>query len=105
MNPDAVRAQMEGAVAMALGETLRGRIDIENGRVVQGNFDQYALLRLDEMPAVETHILESGEPMGGVGEPPVPPVAPAIANAVFAAAGLRLRELPLAAALAAARRG
>ncbi len=105
VNPDAVRAQMEGAVAMALGETLRGRIDIENGRVVQGNFDQYALLRLDEMPAVETHILESGEPMGGVGEPPVPPVAPAIANAVFAAAGLRLRELPLAAALAAARRG
>ncbi len=95
VNPDAVRAQIEGGAAMGLGEALRGRITIENGRVVQGNFDSYVPLTIDEMPAVEAHIVEGGEPMGGVGEPVVPPTAPAVCNAVFAATGVRIRSLPI----------
>lgn len=95
VNPDAIRAQMQGGAAMALGEALGGRIDIENGRVVQGNFDRYPLLDISQMPEVETHILQSGDPIGGIGEPVVPNTAPAVCNALFAATGRRLRELPI----------
>ena len=95
VNPDAVRAQMQGGAAMALGEALRGRIDIENGRVVQGNFDQYRLLDISEMPEVETHIIAGGDPIGGIGEPVVPNTAPAVCNAIFAATGKRIRDLPV----------
>jgi isoquinoline 1-oxidoreductase beta subunit len=95
VNPDTVRAQLEGAVAFALSAALYGEITFEKGRVKQGNFHQYELLRMNEMPVVETHIVPSTERMGGVGEPGVPPVAPAVCNAIFAATGKRVRQLPI----------
>ncbi|WP_038019894.1 molybdopterin-dependent oxidoreductase [Thermithiobacillus tepidarius DSM 3134] len=95
VNPNAVAAQMEGAVAFGLSAALKGEITLTHGRVLQGNFDDYPILRMDEMPLVEVHILPSREPPGGVGEPGVPPVAPAVANAVFAATGRRIRRLPI----------
>jgi len=95
VNPDSIEAQIEGAVAFGLSAALRGEITIEKGRVVQGNFDGYPILSIDEMPKVEIHIIESTEPLGGMGEPGVPPLAPVIANAVYAATGKRLRKLPL----------
>ena len=95
VNPDSVAAQIEGAIAFGLSAALKGEITIEKGRVVQGSFDDYMLLTIDEMPKVEVHIVPSSEPLGGMGEPGVPPLAPVIANAVFAATGKRLRKLPL----------
>jgi isoquinoline 1-oxidoreductase beta subunit len=94
VNPEAVRAQLEGAVAFGLGAALHGEITLKGGRVQQSNFHDYELLRLDAMPRVEAYIVPSSEKPGGVGEPGVPPVAPAVANAVFAASGKRLRRLP-----------
>ncbi|SDD92856.1 xanthine dehydrogenase family protein molybdopterin-binding subunit [Kordiimonas lacus] len=95
VNPDRVKAQMEGAVVFALSHALHGEITFENGAVVQGNFDGYPVCRIDEAPHVETVILESDHVPGGVGEPGVPPVAPALANAIFAATGKRIRRLPV----------
>jgi len=93
--PDAVCAQMEGAVAFGLSAALHEAIRVEAGRVVQASFQDYPLLTLAEMPQVEVHIVPSTASPGGVGEPGVPVVAPAVANAVFAASGQRLRRLPL----------
>ena len=95
VNPDTVRAQVEGAVAFGLSATLKEAIRIEQGGVQQKNFADYPILTFAEMPQVEVHIVPSEAPPGGVGEPGVPPVAPAVANAVFAATGHRLRSLPL----------
>jgi isoquinoline 1-oxidoreductase beta subunit len=95
VNPDAVCAQIEGSVAMGLSAALLEEVRIERGRVAQATFEDYPILRLADMPAVEVHIMESREPPGGVGEPGVPVIAPAVANAVFAACGRRLRQLPL----------
>ena len=95
VNPDTVKAQMESAVIFALTAALKGPITIKNGRVEQSNFHDYPLLRLDETPAIEVYIVASDENPGGVGEPGVPPLAPALANAVFAASGQRLRRMPL----------
>jgi isoquinoline 1-oxidoreductase beta subunit len=95
VNPDTVRAQVESAVAYGLSAALRGEITLERGRVKQGNFDDYEPLRLHEMPAVEVHLVPSSEDPGGIGEPGLPPIAPAVANAVFAATGQRLRRMPL----------
>lgn len=95
INPDAVRAQIEGGITFALTAALKDAITIEQGRVKQGNFDDYRLLRFDEMPAVEVHIVPSSARPRGIGEMGVPPLAPALANAVFAATGKRLRSLPL----------
>jgi isoquinoline 1-oxidoreductase beta subunit len=95
VNPAGVRAQLEGAVAFGLSAALYGEITLKEGRVQQGNFNDYALLRIADMPRVDAHVVESTEKPGGVGEPGVPPVAPAVANAVFAATGKRLRRLPL----------
>ena len=95
VNPDSVRAQLEGAVAMGVSAALKEEIRIQAGRVTQANFADYPILTLAEMPAVEVHILASSEEPGGVGEPGVPPVTAAVANAVFAATGQRLRSLPL----------
>ncbi len=95
VNPNAVRAQMEGGVAMGLSVLLRERITFDRGRVLEGNFDDYDPLRLSEMPEVECHLLETDADMGGVGEPVFPPTAPAVLNAVFAATGQRIRELPI----------
>jgi isoquinoline 1-oxidoreductase beta subunit len=94
LNPDTVEAQIESSVAFALTAALKGEITLEKGRVVQRNFDDYMLLTIDEMPKVEAHIVPSSEPVGGMGEPGLPPVAPAIANALFAATGKRIRKLP-----------
>ena len=95
VNPDTVRAQVESAVVYGLSAALRGEITLERGRVKQGNFDDYEPLRLHEMPAVEVHLVPSSEDPGGIGEPGLPPIAPAVANAVFAATGQRLRRMPL----------
>jgi isoquinoline 1-oxidoreductase beta subunit len=95
VNPDLVAAQMEGAIAFGLSAALKGEITIERGRVVQANFKDYPILAFSEMPQVEVHIVPRQDDPGGVGEPGVPPIAPAVANAVFAATGHRMRRLPL----------
>lgn len=95
VNPDTIAAQMESGIVFGLSAALHGAITLKNGRVEQGNFDDYPLLRIDAMPEVEVHIVPSEEAPGGVGEPGVPPIAPAVANAVFAATGARLRRLPI----------
>jgi isoquinoline 1-oxidoreductase beta subunit len=95
VNPLAVEAQVQGSVAFGLGPVLRSAVTIKSGRVQQGNFDDYEVLRLDEMPEVAVHVVPSQAKMGGVGEPATAPVAAAVANAVFALTGKRLRSLPL----------
>ena len=95
VNPDGVRAQMESSVAYALGAALSSEISFKDGQVTQSNFNDYQVLRMKDMPRVEVHIVASNEKMGGVGEPGVPPLAPAVANAIFAATGKRLRRLPI----------
>ena len=94
VNPDIVKAQVEGGIVFGLTAALKGRISIENGRVKESNFHDYQMLRITEMPVVEVHIVPSRLEPGGVGEPATPPIAPAVANAVFAATGQRLRSLP-----------
>jgi isoquinoline 1-oxidoreductase beta subunit len=95
VNPDSIRAQMEGCITFGLTAALYGEITFEGGRVKRRNFHDYPIRRMNEMPAVELHIVETTDKMGGVGEPGVPPVAPAVANAIFAATGRRLRRLPI----------
>jgi isoquinoline 1-oxidoreductase beta subunit len=95
INPDIVRAQMEGGIGFGLGAALHGAITLKDGVVQQSNFNDYHVLRMAEMPKVEVHILPSAEPPKGVGEPGVPPIGPAVANAVFAATGRRIRSLPI----------
>lgn len=95
VNPDAVRAQIEGSIALGLSAALMEEVRIENGRVAQANFEDYPILRLPEMPAVEVEIIASRETPGGAGEPGVPVVAPAVANAVSAATGKPVRRLPI----------
>jgi isoquinoline 1-oxidoreductase beta subunit len=94
-NPDAVVAQMEGGIIFGLTGALLGEISLKDGAVVQKNFDSYPLLKLAQTPKIEVSILPSDAPVGGVGEEAVPPVAPAVANALFAATGVRLRSMPL----------
>lgn len=94
-NPSIVRSQIESSIVYGLSATLKGEITIENGGVVQGNFHEFEVLRFHEMPKVEVYIVKSDEHPGGVGEPGLPPIAPAIANAVFAATGKRIRKLPI----------
>ena len=94
VNPDQVRAQMEGGIGFGLGAILKSRITLDKGRIVEGNFDGYDVLRIDEMPSVEVHIVKSSAPPTGVGEPGVPPIGPAVANAMFNATGKRIRILP-----------
>jgi isoquinoline 1-oxidoreductase beta subunit len=95
LNPDSVEHQVEGAVVYGLSAALRGEITVAGGAVVQGNFDDYEPLRMDEMPQVEVHVVPSREAPGGLGEPGLPPIAPAVANALFAATGKRVRRLPI----------
>ena len=96
VNPDVIRAQMEGGIGFGLAAALAEAITIEGGRVEQSNFHDYTPLRIDQMPKVEVHIVPSAEPPTGVGEPGVPPIAPAVANAIAAATGQRIRSLPFA---------
>jgi len=95
VNPDIIAAQMESGIVFGLTAALKGQITIHNGRVEQSNFHDYELLRLNEMPKVEVHIVPSLESPGGVGEPGTPPIAPAVCNAIFAATGKRVRRLPI----------
>ena len=95
INPDIVRAQMEGAVMYGLTAALHGDLELENGEIRQSNFHDYPILRMDAAPAVEVAIIDSDEAPTGVGEPGLPPIAPAVANAVYRATGQRLRSLPL----------
>jgi isoquinoline 1-oxidoreductase beta subunit len=95
VNPDVIKAQMEGGIAYALSAALREEVTLTEGEVQQGNFDRYRILRIDEMPEVEVHIVASTEAPTGVGEPGVPPLAPALANAIFAATGKRIDRLPI----------
>jgi isoquinoline 1-oxidoreductase beta subunit len=95
VNPDTVRAQMEGGIVYGLSAALWDAITIKNGQVEQTNFPAYPMVRMDGMPKVEVYILPSGEAVGGIGEPGVPPIAPAVVNAVFAVTGKRIRRLPI----------
>ncbi|MEJ7644622.1 MAG: xanthine dehydrogenase family protein molybdopterin-binding subunit [Chryseolinea sp.] len=95
VNPDGVKAQMEGGIIYGITAALYGQIDITDSKAKQQNFDSYKMLRFNESPSIEVHIVPSREPMGGAGEPGVPPIAPAIANALFAATGKRIRRLPI----------
>lgn len=94
INPDTVAAQMEGAIIYGLTCALKNEITVAGGKVVQDNFNSYPMLRIDEAPRVEVYTVASGDAPGGIGEPGVPPIAAAVANAVFAATGKRLRKLP-----------
>jgi len=96
IHPDIVTAQIEGGIGYALSSMLRERIEIAGGRVVQSNFHDYQLMRMSQMPEVKVTLLETPDaPVGGIGEPGVPPLAPAVCNALFAATGVRIRSLPL----------
>jgi len=97
VNPDTIAAQVESGITYGLTAALFGDITIHKGRVQQGNFDDYPMLTLRQMPVVETHIVASGDFWGGMGEPPLPPVAPALCNALYAATGKPIHSLPLSA--------
>jgi isoquinoline 1-oxidoreductase beta subunit len=96
VNPMTVEAQLQGAIAFGLSGALFGKLTLKEGRVEQSNFHDYRVLRMNEMPAIEVHLVPGGDKPTGVGEPGVPPVAPAVANAVFALTGKRVRSLPFA---------
>ncbi|MFV1987069.1 MAG: molybdopterin cofactor-binding domain-containing protein [Gemmatimonadota bacterium] len=95
VNPWNIEAQVESAVVYGLTAALYSEITLEGGKVQQSNFDTYPVLRMEDMPEVEVHIIESSEPPTGVGEPGVPPIAPAVTNAIFALTGKRIRKLPI----------
>jgi isoquinoline 1-oxidoreductase beta subunit len=95
INPDSVKAQMEGGIVFGLTAALKDAITLEGGRVQQRNFHDYPMLRINESPEIDVHIVPSTEAPTGVGEPGVPPVAPAVANAIFAITGKRIRQLPI----------
>jgi isoquinoline 1-oxidoreductase beta subunit len=95
VNPDTIDAQMRGGIVFGLSAALMQKITIENGRVVEANFDGYPLAAMTDVPPIEVHIAPSGEAAGGIGEPATPPVAPALGNAIFAATGKRIRTLPI----------
>ena len=95
VHPDNLAAQMESGIAFGLTAALYGEISIKGGAVAQSNFHDYRMLRMDEAPEVETHIINGGGLLGGAGEPGTPPIAPAFTNAIFDATGIRIRELPV----------
>jgi isoquinoline 1-oxidoreductase beta subunit len=95
VNPDTVRAQIQGAVIFGISAALFGRITLKDGRVEQSNFHTYQVLRINEAPAIEVHIVQSTEPPGGMGEAGTSAIVPAVTNAIFAASGKRLRKLPV----------
>ncbi|WP_157199167.1 molybdopterin cofactor-binding domain-containing protein, partial [Methylomonas koyamae] len=99
VNPERIRSQLEGACIMGVSLATLGEISFKDGAVVQDNFHSYQLTRIDDAPReIRVHLLPSAEydaPLGGVGEPGVPPIAPALCNAIFAATGQRIRQLPI----------
>ena len=94
VNPESVRAQAESAIIYGLSAAVKNEITIKNGTVEQTNFDGYDPIRISEAPPIEVHLTQSQEDPGGMGEPALPPAAPAVANAIFAACGQRVRKLP-----------
>jgi isoquinoline 1-oxidoreductase beta subunit len=95
VNPEGIRAQMESGIVFGLTAALYGEITFKDGRVQQSNFHNYPMLRMNEAPVVETHIVNTTDKMGGVGETGVPPIAPAVTNAICALTGRRIRRLPI----------
>jgi isoquinoline 1-oxidoreductase beta subunit len=95
VNPDSLKAQMESSISFGLGAAMQSEITFKDGMVEQSNFHDYKVMRMADMPKVEVYIVQSTEKMGGVGEPGLPPVAPAVTNAIFAATGKRIRSLPI----------
>jgi isoquinoline 1-oxidoreductase beta subunit len=95
VNPDTIRAQIQGAIIFGITAALYGEITLKDGRVQQTNFDTYQMLRMDEAPAIEVHIVQNSEPPGGMGEPGTSAIIPAVTNAIFAATGKRLRRMPV----------
>ena len=95
VNPETIRAQIEGGIVYGLTAALKGEITIANGRVEQANFNDYDVVRINESPQIEVHIVESNDGPGGIGEPGTPPIAPAVCNAIFAATGKPVRRLPI----------
>lgn len=95
VSPINIRAQIEGSIVYGLSATLNGEITIENGAVKQSNFHDFQVLRMDQMPTIDVHIIKSSKPPSGIGEPGLPPIAPAVANAIFSATGKRIRKLPI----------
>ena len=94
INPDNVKAQVEGSIIMALTAALKDEITIRNGEVVQSNFDSYRMMRINEIPPIEVYIVPSNVNPDGAGEPALSPLAPALGNAIFSATGKRIRKLP-----------
>ena len=95
VNPDTVEAQIQSGIIFGTTAALYGEITVKNGRVEQTNFDTYQIVRMNEAPAIEVHIVKSTEPPGGMGEAGTSAIPPAVANAIFAATGKRLRKLPI----------
>ena len=95
VNPDTVQAQIQSGIVFGATAALHGEITLKNGRVEQSNFDSYPVLRIDEAPVIEVHVVKSAEPPGGMGETGTSAIVPAIANAIFAATGKRLRKMPV----------
>jgi isoquinoline 1-oxidoreductase beta subunit len=95
VNPDTVRAQIQSAIIFGITAALYGNITLKDGRVEQTNFDTYQVLRMNEAPAIEVHIVQNFEPPGGMGECGTSAIVPAVANAIFAATGKRLRKMPV----------
>jgi isoquinoline 1-oxidoreductase beta subunit len=95
VNPDPLVAQIEGAITMGLSASLKEEVKFANGGVASANFEDYEILRMSETPEIEVHVIKNNDRIGGIGEPGVTPVAPAVANALFNATGVRIRRLPL----------
>jgi len=95
VNPRLIEGQLQRGIVFGLTAASKGEITINKGRVEQGNFDDYQMLRMNEMPKVEVHIVPSDQPSGGIGEPGTPLIAPAVCNAIFAATSKRIRRLPI----------
>ena len=95
VNPDTAASQVESGIIFGLTAALYGEITIENGRVAQNNFPDYEMIRMADSPEIDVHIVESGEALGGLGEPATPPIAAAVTNAIYILTGERVRELPI----------
>jgi isoquinoline 1-oxidoreductase beta subunit len=95
IHPDGFIAQMESGIIYGLAAAMTGKITIENGAVVEGNFHDYPVIRMEDAPKIETYIRDSGNPSGGAGEPSTHLISPAVTNAIFNATGIRVRQLPI----------
>jgi isoquinoline 1-oxidoreductase beta subunit len=104
VNPDTIAAQLEGGLIFGLTAALWGEVTIQTGRVQQSNFNNYRMLRIDEMPRIDVHIIKSGEAPGGIGETGTTAGPPALRNAIYAATGIALRRLPIDRDLLAVRK-